>query len=78
MTELKEAERTPHFALRIPHFVLPLLICLVHFWLLAYLAKQHPFGTYSTETDFYHYYAPDAERLSGDTGTADQARWQRR
>ncbi len=27
-------------------------------------ARQHPFGTYATETDFYHYYAPDAERLA--------------
>ncbi len=64
MTESKEAERIPHSAFRIPHFVLPLLICLVHFCLLTYLARQHPFGTYATETDFYHYYAPDAERLA--------------
>ncbi|HEY6402492.1 MAG TPA: glycosyltransferase family 39 protein, partial [Blastocatellia bacterium] len=29
-----------------------------------YIARQHPFGNYATETDFYHYYAPDAERLA--------------
>ncbi|HEY8462266.1 MAG TPA: glycosyltransferase family 39 protein, partial [Blastocatellia bacterium] len=47
-----------------PQFILPLLICLVHFFALAYIARQHPFGNYATETDFYHYYAPDAERLA--------------
>ena len=31
---------------------------------LVMAARQHPFGTYTTETDFYHYYAPDAERLA--------------
>lgn len=43
---------------------LPLLICLLHLLLLTYLARQHPLGNYATETDFYHFYAPDAERLA--------------
>jgi|SRR5262245_23674653 len=43
---------------------LPLVICLAHFIILAYLANQHPIGNFATETDFYHYYAPDAERIS--------------
>ncbi|MFN0088053.1 MAG: glycosyltransferase family 39 protein [Blastocatellia bacterium] len=46
-----------------PHWA-PLLLCLLHFLVLASLARQHPFGTFATETDFYHYYAPDAERLA--------------
>src|SRR5215470_3453165 len=40
------------------------LICLIHLFALVYLARQHPFGNYATETDFYHLYAPDAERLA--------------
>jgi hypothetical protein len=40
------------------------LISLIHFLALIYLARQHPFGNYATETDFYHFYAPDAERLA--------------
>src|SRR5215813_9241391 len=40
------------------------LICLIHLLALVYLARQHPFGNYATETDFYHFYAPDAERLA--------------
>src|SRR5262249_45830252 len=40
------------------------LICLAHFFTLAYLARQHPFGNYATETDFYHLYAPDADRIA--------------
>ena len=43
---------------------LPLFVCLIHFFILSYLARQHPFGNYATETDFYHYYAPDAERIA--------------
>lgn len=43
---------------------LPLLLCLAHFFVLAYLAQKHPFGNYATETDFYHLYAPDAERIA--------------
>jgi len=42
---------------------LPPLICLIHLLTLSYLARQHPFGNYATETDFYHFYAPDAERI---------------
>src|SRR5262245_52659243 len=49
---------------RKPQSIIPLLICLVHFLALIYIARQHPFGNYATETDFYHYYAPDAERLA--------------
>jgi Dolichyl-phosphate-mannose-protein mannosyltransferase len=41
-----------------------ILISLIHFLALVYLARQHPFGNYATETDFYHFYAPDAERLA--------------
>src|SRR5215470_16114644 len=40
------------------------LICLIHLFALVYLARQHPFGNYATETDFYQLYAPDAERLA--------------
>ncbi len=40
------------------------MICLAHFLTLAYLARQHPFGNFATETDFYHLYAPDAERIA--------------
>src|SRR5215813_4887008 len=40
------------------------LISLIQLFTLAYLARQHPFGNYATETDFYHLYAPDAERLA--------------
>lgn len=43
---------------------LPVIICLLHLCTLIYLARQHPFGNYATETDFYHYYAPDAERIA--------------
>src|SRR5262245_4185910 len=41
-----------------------ILISLIHLLTLAYLARRHPFGNYATETDFYHFYAPDAERLA--------------
>lgn len=43
---------------------LAVLIALAHFITLVYLARQHPFGNYATETDFYHFYAPDAERIA--------------
>ncbi|HWQ33449.1 MAG TPA: glycosyltransferase family 39 protein [Blastocatellia bacterium] len=46
------------------HLLLPLLLCLAYFLTLALLSRSHPFGTYATETDFYHYYAPDAERVA--------------
>jgi hypothetical protein len=29
----------------------------------SYYARQHPYGTYTTETDFYQFYGPDAERI---------------
>jgi 4-amino-4-deoxy-L-arabinose transferase-like glycosyltransferase len=55
----------PQSAIRNPHSIwLPLLLCLVYFLTLAYLARAHTFGTYGTETDFYHFFAPDAERLA--------------
>jgi hypothetical protein len=41
-----------------------ILISLIHLLTLVYLARRHPFGNYATETDFYHFYAPDAERLA--------------
>jgi hypothetical protein len=41
-----------------------ILISLIHLLTLVYLARQHPLGNYATETDFYHFYAPDAERLA--------------
>jgi hypothetical protein len=41
----------------------PLCLCLLHFGALLLPARSHPFGNYATETDFYHYYAPDAARL---------------
>lgn len=43
---------------------LPVLISIAHFILLAFLAVRHPFGNFATETDFYHYYAPDAEHIA--------------
>lgn len=42
---------------------LPFLICLLHLAILVVPARQHPFGNYATETDFYHLFAPDAERI---------------
>jgi 4-amino-4-deoxy-L-arabinose transferase-like glycosyltransferase len=39
-------------------------ICLLYFAFLLYFSRQHPFGTYATETDFYHLYAPDAARIA--------------
>src|SRR5215470_13713743 len=41
-----------------------ILISLIHLLTLIYLARRHPLGNYATETDFYQFYAPDAERLS--------------
>jgi dolichyl-phosphate-mannose-protein mannosyltransferase len=69
MTSEQSQSGNPQSAIRNPQwknpqFILPLLICLAHFLALVYIARQHPFGNYATETDFYHYYAPDAERLA--------------
>ncbi len=50
----------PHSAFRILHF----LLCLAHLLVLVFLARQHPFGNFATETDFYQFYAPDAERIA--------------
>lgn len=43
---------------------LPFLVSLAYVLLIAYAGRTHTFGTYSTETDFYHFYAPDAARLT--------------
>ncbi|MBK7600628.1 MAG: hypothetical protein IPJ07_19790, partial [Acidobacteria bacterium] len=43
---------------------LPVLISVAHFVALMFIARQHPYGNFATETDFYHLYAPDAERLA--------------
>ncbi len=52
-------------AFRIPHSELvAVAICLLYFAFLIYFSRQHPFGTYATETDFYHLYAPDAARIA--------------
>ncbi len=42
----------------------PLSISFLQLFTLIYLAWQHPFGNFATETDFYHFYAPDAERIA--------------
>jgi hypothetical protein len=60
--------------IRNPQLLLSLLVCLAHFLTLVYLARQHPFGNYATETDFYHFYAPDAERIA--TGQFPQNTYQ--
>src|SRR5438552_6804483 len=44
--------------------LLPAALCLLYLLTLAHLARFHPFGTYATETDFYHLFAPDASRLA--------------
>jgi hypothetical protein len=46
------------------YWLIPVLICLAHFPVLYYLARQHPLGNFATETDFYHFYAPDAELIA--------------
>ncbi len=47
-----------------PSEIIAGLICLLYFAFLLYFSRQHPFGTYATETDFYHLYAPDAARIA--------------
>ncbi len=64
MTSQRSWKSNPQSAIRNPQSILPLLICLIHLLTLVYLARQHPFGNYATETDFYHFYAPDAERIA--------------
>jgi hypothetical protein len=46
------------------YWLLPVSVSLVYLLIIAYLGRAHTFGTYGTETDFYHYYAPDAERIA--------------
>lgn len=43
--------------------VIPIAVCLLHLAILVNVARQHPFGNYATETDFYHLFAPDATRI---------------
>jgi hypothetical protein len=45
-------------------WLLPALISLATFLTFAHFGRQHPVGTYGTETDFYHLFAPDADRLA--------------
>ncbi len=45
-------------------FIIPALICAAFLAFALYTAQQHPYGTYTVETDFYQYYAPDSERLA--------------
>jgi hypothetical protein len=54
---------TDHRPLSTARWVLVGAICLISLVVLSYYARQHPYGTYTTETDFYHYYGPDAERI---------------
>jgi dolichyl-phosphate-mannose-protein mannosyltransferase len=56
--------RTADRELPIAYYFLPIALSLIHFVALIYIASQHPFGNFATETDFYHYYAPDAERIA--------------
>ena len=64
MTEQQQAQFNLQSATRNLQSLLPLLLCLACFVTLTFLARAHPFGTYATETDFYQYYAPDAERIA--------------
>jgi 4-amino-4-deoxy-L-arabinose transferase-like glycosyltransferase len=43
--------------------VIPVAVGLLHLAILVNVARQHPFGNYATETDFYHLFAPDATRI---------------
>ena len=45
-------------------WALPISIAVACLATLACLGRLHTFGTYATETDFYHLYAPDAERIA--------------
>ena len=42
---------------------LPAAIMAASLLTLAVLARHHTLGSYATETDFYHLYGPDAERI---------------
>jgi hypothetical protein len=43
---------------------IPFLICLLHLAVLIYPARQHPFGNYATETDFYHLFGQTPHAFS--------------
>lgn len=43
---------------------LPFLLLLASLAAYSTAARRHPFGTYATETDFYHFYGPDAARIA--------------
>ena len=51
-------------SVRKKRLVLPALISLAFLLTVSYVARPHTFGAYATETDFYHLYAPDAERIA--------------
>lgn len=44
--------------------LLPIVLCLIAFAAFAAAAREHPLGAYWTETDFYHFYGPDAKRIA--------------
>lgn len=61
----EQAPVVPQSAIRVPHSeIAAAIICLSYFAFLVIFSRQHPFGTYATETDFYHLYAPDAARIA--------------
>src|SRR5262245_17541869 len=49
---------------KVKRLILPLLMSFACLLTFGYIARTHTFGTYATETDFYHFYAPDAERIA--------------
>ncbi len=55
---------SPSFAVHLRRSLPPLLLCLAAFAVFSFAASHHPIGTYWTETDFYHLYGPDAERIA--------------
>jgi hypothetical protein len=57
---LDTRQRTSNFR----RLLLPASLSVVFLLVILYAAKQHPYGTYTVETDFYQYYAPDSERLA--------------
>ncbi len=63
MTDHSEIRNSP-FTYQRFRLLLPVCISLIFFVWLWQAARQHPYGTYATETDFYQLYAPDAERLA--------------
>jgi hypothetical protein len=44
--------------------LLPVFISVVSLAVLYFISRAHPLGNYGTETDFYHLYAPDADRIA--------------